>query len=364
MKRILQITGSLNIGGVEKIVVDWYKNIDHTSYQFDFVTFDCTEGFYEAEVKKYGAEVFRIAPPRHGYFHFINDVKKTLTKKKYDAIHCHTLFNSGFFVQYAAKASIPIRITHSHTTVSRVNLKFYNRLYQNYMQSKILRFSTKITACSQEAGEYLFTKNIFKTNGSIIPNGIEAEKYTFDEAIRNQIRTLYHISSETILLGMIGRFHTVKNIPFALNLLKNLNNNNEKKYKLLLVGDGPDAKSIQSLTQKLKLENTVIFAGFQNNTIPYYQAIDIFLMPSLFEGFGLAAIEAQAAGCLCILSNQIPIVIKTTPATLFLPINDSQQWIEQIQSTSVTRYPNTVIDSQFNISFIISKLTNLYSSLF
>lgn len=359
MKYILQVTGSLNIGGVEKIVVDWYKNMNHNEIQFDFLTYDTGDGYYESSVKELGAEVFKIASPRTNYIKFIKDIKKVLVNKQYDIIHCHTLYNSGFFMKYAAKANIPIRITHSHTTLSRVYIKVYNRIYQKFMLKDILKYSTKYIACSAAAGNYLFTENLFRKFGLIIPNGIDSLKYNYLEENNKTIRRQYSVDSNTILLGMVGRLHKVKNVPIALSILKKLIEKN-KNYKLMLVGDGPDKEMIMNIVNKESLEDYVIFVGFQNNTIPFFHSIDILLMPSLFEGFGVTALEGQAAGCICLLSDKIPNFIQCTEKASFLPIDQLDLWIKEILSTNIISRENPIINTQFDLRKVIESIIRLY----
>ena len=217
---------------------------------------------------------------------------------------------------------------------------------------KIFLFSaTDYFACSDAAAEWLFPKRIYQSKKyTIANNGINIEKFRYNQADRIRIREKYHIPEDTIVVGSVGRFMEQKNHKFMLEVFKTFHE--EKKNSVLfLVGEGKLEDAVRTQVKKLQLEHSVIFCGTTPYVEQYLSAMDIYIMPSIFEGLGIAAIEAQANGLPCLLSDQVPDVVKMSENVVFESLhNTPKQWSDQLE-----KFINKRTDGTENISSIIDK---------
>ena len=255
-------------------------------------------------------------------------IKELLQKNKYDIVHIHK--NSAaniilpLLVKRYSKAKI---IIHSHNSRQRGNsliLKFLHKCNRPILN----KLADSRLACSDLAAEWLFNvkgnnQNIIK----IIKNGIIVKKYIYNEKLKIEKRQEFGVQDNEIVLGHIGRFQEQKNHKFLINLIKELNN---KKYKLILVGSGPLMDECKNLASLLEIENQVIFLGERSDIPEVLMAMDIFIMPSFYEGFPVASVEAQASGLNVLLSDKITKMVKLTERVSFLNIEEKEEWINAI----------------------------------
>ena len=213
--------------------------------------------------------------------------------------------------------------------------------------------SSKRLACSTEAANWLFGKK--KLNEIVIVNnGIDTDRFTFNEENRQRIRKKYQISNDTLLIGHIGRFSEQKNHKFILDVFKEIKYQHPNS-KLLLLGVGELQNIIEGKVQQMHLNNDVIFAGLKSNTQDFYSAFDVFLMPSIYEGLPVVGIEAQSEGLPCFFSSNISNLIKITQNAHVLPLSmGPQKWAEVILATSIEKsnrneYADKVSASGFSI---------------
>ena len=343
--RIAQIIGKYVGGGVEAVVMNYYRNIDKTKVQFDFICDEDSTNIPYEEIEKMGGKVILI-PPYQKAFKYHKELKRVLKEGNYQIVHSHinTLSVFSLFAAWAAK--VPIRIAHSHSVIINNMLEFKRNILKNILKHFSKIFSTNYFACSESAGISQFEKKVFLNKKvEIINNAVDLEKYKYNENIRKKIRKKYNIDDNTFVIGHVGRFVETKNHDFIVEIFKRFHEKNSNCI-LLLVGHGPTENKIRNKISELGLENSVVFLGQIENVNEIYQAMDLFLFPSLYEGLGMVLIEAQVSGLPCVASTNVPRIAKLVDNVEFVDLkSDVIKWVDAmlLTSNSTTRKDNSLI---------------------
>lgn len=303
--RVLHEVTIMNTGGIETLLMNIYRNIDREKVQFDFMLHRDQEGFYDEEIRSLGGKIYKgvgFNPLKHKkYLNSIDDLFEE-HKGEYKIIHAHNSF-SMFTLRAAKEAGILIRISHAHNARPLFDYKKY--IFKKYNRIKLKNYTTNMFACSSNAGKWLFGEKAIKEGKvTIINNGIEPDKFIFNETIRNNIRKQLHIENKYVI-GHVGRFNKQKNHEFIIKVFNEVLKNN-KDSVLMLIGEGDLKEEISKEARKLGIIDSIIVISATNNVNEYMQAMDLFLFPSLYEGLGIVAIEAQAAGLQCVVADTIP----------------------------------------------------------
>jgi len=302
MIRILNIIGTLDMGGVETWLKSLLYHVDNSEIQVDFCCLGEREGVYAEEIKKAGSKI-HVCRLNAGIIKFTKNYISLLKRHKYEIVHSHVHFFSGYLALISRIAGVKVFISHSHTTSDGYHNRFLRIIYRIIMKELILLFSDHFIAASKEAGLHLFGNKILtRNNYSTIRCGIKVCCNENDlEFIANEY--LLEKLKGKIVIGHIGRFNEQKNHKFLIEIMKILSKSD--KYILVLIGDGPLKKKIYEKVISYGLRENVIFMGSIINARRFVKLFNIFLMPSLYEGLPVAALEAQAAGIPVILSANI-----------------------------------------------------------
>ena len=363
--RILQVMGTLNRGGAETLLMNIYREIDRKKIQFDFIVHsdDANNlGDYKDEILELGGHIYSFPKYRiinHVYY------KKMWNKffedhNEYKVIHGHIRSTASIYLKIAKKHGL-VTIAHSHSISSG---KGFEGAIKSILQYKIRFVADYFMGCSKKANEWLFGKKIAKSNKCrILKNGIDIKKFSFNETIRKKVRKKLNITDGDILIGHVARFSNEKNQIFALEVLKDITKDN-KKYKLIFIGDGPDKEKIIKRTNELNLKNNVIFLGSVPNVYEYLNAMDIFIFPSLYEGLGMALIEAQISGLKCLASKNVPLEAKITDNVKFLSLT-KKEWKLAIEKGNTKRKKAEINEkcSEYDIKNISKQIQNFYIEL-
>jgi glycosyltransferase EpsF len=294
--RVLHVFTAMNVGGAETMVLNLYRAMDREKIQFDFLVHTEEIGYYEQDIVALGGRIFRLPTPKMKY---IKSYKKQLfelfSQYKFCAVHSHTHLFSGFILDVAKKANIPVRVAHSHTTFDGRKPTLSRLAYQSYMKWNLRRNATHMFGCSKAAGESLFGR---EANVVVLPNSFNLQEY--EEHAKSSE------PSNLPVIGHVGRFDAVKNHSFFLETFYHFKKNHPNA-SAWLVGDGPDKSKIESLIQKFHLEDSVKLWGTRSDIPELLSKMDIFLFPSIYEGLGNVVLEAQAAGVPCLVSDTVPI---------------------------------------------------------
>lgn len=327
--RILQLFTILNRGGAETNVMNYYRKLDKTKFQFDFVVHREEKGAYEDEIQALGGEIFRfsnIHPLK--LENYKRQIVQFFDENHYSIIHGQCSELGYFFYKEAHKRGVPVIIAHGHSSNVKFDLKLPLRCF---LKNKMMRYVNTYFSCGDEASLWLFgPRKAAKT--FIMTNAIDTIKFKFDLVQSVKIRQELKVENSTNMIH-VGSFNKIKNHEFLIEVFVLLLQKNQKQ-KLFLVGEGELKAKIQEQVSVLGIEEKVIFLGSRNDVNQLLQAMDVFLFPSLFEGLPVSLVEAQAAGLHCVISDGIPkeaILIPENVSVISLK-ESAIQWAEKINN--------------------------------
>lgn len=328
--RVLHVLGGLNRGGAETMIMNIYRNIDRFKVQFDFVVHTTDKCDYEDEIHKLGGRIFRI-PRYYGKNHlkYTKEWHRFLNEHpEHKIIHGHMRSTGSIYMSIAKRYGRKI-IAHSHSTSSGSGLVAH---IKDFLQFPIRYLADYLFACSNIAGSWLFGKKaLHRENFFRVNNAINLNKFVYREDIAIHKRKEWGIEN-SFVIGHIGRFNESKNHELLIDIFQSIKST-EKKAKLLLVGAGELRESIEHKVKKLDLEGSVIFAGNQPEVQEMLLLMDVFVFPSIYEGLGIAAVEAQASGLPCIVSDRVPKEAQLTDLIEVVSLEeDVNTWGEKILS--------------------------------
>lgn len=363
--RVAQIIGKWVGGGVEAVVMNYYRHMDRNKIQFDFICDSDSTNIPYDEIKKLGGKVILI-PPYQKVFKYHRELKKVLKEGNYKIVHSHINALSVFSLWAAKSAKVPVRIAHSHSTSNKKEWK--KTLLKNILRPFSKVFATDYFCCSELAGRWLFENKTYDQGKVyLLNNAIDVDKFKYNEKIRKEKRKELNIKDKDLVIGHIGRFVKQKNHEFLIDIFNEVHKQN-KNTILLLAGEGPLKEEIENKVKDLGLEKNVKFLGQRKDANELYQAMDVFLLPSLYEGLPVVGVEAQAAGLLCFFSTDMTKETKVLETTQFISLtNTPQYWSKEIskQLNSYTRADTEkeITQNNFNIKVEANKLEQQYNKL-
>ena len=361
---VAHIMGKWLGGGVEAVVMNYYRHIDKEKIQFDFICDNDSTNIPYEEIQKLGGWVI-LVPPYQKILSYSKELTKVFKENKYKIVHSHINALSVFPLRIAKKCGVKVRIAHSHSTSNKKEWK--KNIIKNMLRPFSKIYATDLFACSELAGRWLFGNKAFDNKQvTIINNAIDLDKFKYNEEIRNIKRKELNISEHNLVIGHIGRFVEQKNHTFLIDIFNEVVKLNDKAI-LLLVGQGPLENKIKEKVKLLNLENNVKFLGQRNDVNVLYQTFDIFLLPSLYEGLGMVLIEAQVSGCYCIASDEVPKEAKITKVLKFISLNENKKiWAKEIvQNYKKNKEINIfkeIRKKSFDILLESVKLEKIYSN--
>lgn len=332
MKKVLVIGMSSNLGGVENFIINYFRNIDRSKIHMDFLLYE-KHCVYEEEIKREGSVIYTLEEPRYKHCLLFSKHRKKLFKvlaKKYDYIWQNDCsLANAYDLEIARRCGFENRIFHSHNSkgMRKDAKKYFYQIIHHINKKHIRKWASLYWACSDEAARFCFDKDIIlEGKYQIIPNAIEMDRFYFNKKIRDKYRTQMNLKDE-IVLGCVGRLHFQKNQKFLLEVFREIRDINNKT-RLWLIGEGEDREFLERRTKELGLENDVKFLGRREDVADLMQVMDIFVLPSVFEGFGIVLIEAQAAGLRVFASDKvIPACVKISSLLEFIDLSvDSKEW--------------------------------------
>lgn len=343
--RILHIVTYMGRGGLETMIMNYYRNIDRSKVQFDFLTHRQERWDYDDEIEKLGGKIYRLPrlnPFSPSYLKALDGFFKE--HKEYKIVHCHQDCLSGIPLKYAKKNGVPFTIAHSHNANQDKNLKYLVKLIA---KNNISKYSDHLFACGKEAGEWMFKTSDFE----ILNNAIDTKRYIYNEEKSLEMKEKLGVTDKFVI-GHVGRFRLQKNHSFIIDIFKEVCKK-EPNSTLLLVGDGPLEEEIKKKVDDLGLLDKVKFLGARDDVNDLMQAMDVFILPSLFEGFPLTMIETQASGLNCIISDKVPKECIVTKNVKSISLEKSPKyWANEIiksKNKERKNLYNEIQDAKFDI---------------
>ncbi|WP_382321981.1 glycosyltransferase [Limosilactobacillus reuteri] len=358
--KVLHVQITENFGGIESLLTNIYENIDRNVYQFDFIATGANQ--YQEKLKELGGRIY-VMPSIRLFASYVRKFNFIL-KNNYDVVHFHKNSAANIIPILLVKyhSSHPKIIIHSHNTSPSINNKGLLILHM-INRSLLNRISDKRVACAKVAAKWMFgTEN----NIQIINNGIDIKKFSYSSKNRNLIREKLGIASSDIVLGNVGRFSEQKNQSFLIDIFS-IFKEKIPNSKLILVGDGYLLKKVEEKVKSLGLASKVIFTGKINNIPDFLSAMDVFVMPSLYEGLPISAVEAQAEGLKVFLSDSISKEVVLTNRTKLFSLKQKPNEIADMifkNSESDDRVSGLkrIVDS-YSLDNTVKNFNNLYQGI-
>ena len=310
--RILFVFGCpLKKGGTENVMINIVKNIDRDRFHIDFLIFDKTPD--QSDDKKYleslGCRFYQITARGVDRKLHNRELDEFFRDHKYDIVHTHMDAIGEEALKAAKKHGIKALIAHSHNTDQLDNPKglkdHLHKCYLIYEKHLLRRYAEYFVACSPEAGKWLFGDKICNSEKYLLlKNSIDSSAYSFDEETRNAVRKELGLEGRKVVIH-VGQFRTQKNHGKVIEVFNELHKRDDS-FALVLVGTGEERDNIKPKVEELGLKEDVLFLGNRNDIPELLMSADVFLFPSLYEGLGIALLEAQAADLICVVSDTIP----------------------------------------------------------
>lgn len=321
--KVLYVVKNMRLSnGVASYAMNYYRKLKNHIDQFDFLIISDVGSPYYDEILSNGNHVFFL-PSYKKELHKIRPfLSKLFDENKYDILHCHVVNSGSLILMEAQEHRIPVRILHSHATKTgdKKRKEIRNILFSKLSQ----KYANQYFSCSRLAGDYLFGNKPY----TVINNAVDIEKYGFKEETRTKIRTTMKCKNK-IIVGTVGRMTIQKNPYFIINIIKALQNK-ISNFEFWWFGDGGLEEKIKLYAAQLGVLEKIVFFGACKNVHEFYSAMDVFILPSKYEGLPLVGIEAQVSGLQSIFSDKITTEVVIGEGAVFLPIEKSDKWAQDI----------------------------------
>lgn len=337
--RVLQVFTIMNRGGAESMIMNYYRKIDRSQIQFDFLVHRKEKAAFDEEIENLGGRIYRFDPINPlfpgDYYNKLRDFFKE--HSEYSIIHSHLNTFSCFPLKIAKEFNIPCRIAHAHIAIDDVSLgslfsnkesikETFKKLIKLQLKKKVKKDATDLFSCGDKAGNWLFGKD---TSFTTMNNAIDTEKFAYNQSIAQQYKKEFDVE-KNLVIGHVGRFASQKNHTFLLKIFKEVLQKKPTAV-LMMVGDGPLRSVMEKEAAQLSIEKNVRFLGVRADVPQLFQMFDVFVFPSFYEGLPVTLIEAQAAGIKVFASDSITTEVSLTEDIEFLSIDQSpESWADKI----------------------------------
>ena len=358
--RILEITSDLDGGGVDRLLYDYCSRMA-ADIQFDFVVTSKTEGILEKPLKELGCNIYRVPQIREGLKKHNKQLKKILTNNHYDVIHDHSGYKAWCNLRVAKKCGVRARIAHSHQAFMVETAK---QKIMRLLSTPITKmYSTEFFACGNDAAKWMWGKKAFnKGKVYIMKNAIHAESFNFSPEKRERIRNEYNISDKFVI-GNVARFSYQKNHEFLINVFAEV-----KKLRsdaiLMLIGRGELEDDAKAQARALGLQDSVIFMGVRNDVPDLVNAMDVFALPSRFEGLPVTLVEIQANGLPAVISENVTKEMAMSKDFTFISLSrPASDWAKTITEKHRDDSKNLIRNTIYDLNVATNELRSKYLSM-
>ncbi len=357
MIRVLQIGLSFERGGVESFVMNYYRHINREKIQFDFINPYDKPLAYEDEILRLGGKIFRVTDFHSHPVKYKKDLEKIMLA--YDVVHIHMLSAANIIpLKVAKRLGVKKIIAHSHNSKAEGLIR---KILHKINYKKNSYYATNCYSCSKLAGDWMFGKNKYY---EIIKNGIESEKYAYNNESRIELRKEFGINNDAVVYGNVGRLNIQKNQSFLLKVFSKIHQIQPNSY-LCIVGEGELRKDLTEFSKKLNIQDRVLMVGRRGDVHKFYSFFDSIIMPSIFEGLPVTLIEAQANGLKCFVSKgAISYETKILETMEFIDLNEGEdKWAEKILQADLQREKSAlekINDAHFDIASEVETLEKKY----
>ena len=327
--RVLHVLQRMEAGGTQAMLMNVYRRIDRSRLQFDFLVEYEESQFYDKEIESLGGRIFRTNLRKDGnILRFMKVLKNLIRENDYHIIHVHTYSIGYFALKVAEREGVAVRIAHSHSN----SMSGFTVPLKIVMKSLFPIHATNFMACSDEAGRFLFGNR----NVLIVKNAIDVGKFEFNSKVRDEVRRELGLE-DCFVVGNVGRLHQQKNQAFLLKVFREFIAL-RSDARLLMVGDGPLREELEEKAEKMGISDRLSLLNNRSDMDRLYQAMDVFVLPSLYEGLGIVALEAQSSGLPTICSDGVAEDANVSPLFRRCSLTDAPiEWANAICNVAGTR---------------------------
>lgn len=339
----------MQAGGLETLIMNWYRNIDRNKVQFDFLVHYQGKFFYDDEIVRLGGKIYHLSVRDDSNFiKYLRDLDQFFKEhKEYKIVHGHMESLGKFYFKVAKKHGVPVRIAHSHNSATEPTLK---GKVKGVLAKGFPKYATHYFACSELAGRFMFGNRNF----TVIKNAIDLSRFQYNEGIRVAMRKEMNLNNKFVI-GHVGRFCTQKNQKYLVDIFEQIRKQ-KSNVVLLLIGKGELLEEVKAYVAEKSLSESVRFLGVRDDVNKLYDAMDVFVFPSLFEGLGIVAIEAQVSRLMTVCSDVVPKEANVTEYYKAIPLQESpERWAEEICEYADGYEKKDVTDKIRNAGYDIKK---------
>lgn len=336
MERVAVVMGKMHSGGKKNLVMEYYRHIDRTQIQFDFICDSDSNAVPTEEIESLGGRVY-IVPPYQHIFKNMRAIKKICKQNKYKIIHGYNGTMNVFAMYVGWCCHIPVRINESISMAHKSDKK---TILKKLLKPFTKMFATHYMANGEACGRWQFGDKLYDSGKvAVFKTVINTETSKYDPELRAKTRAEYNLTNN-IVIGHIGRLTEQKNTLFVIDIFKSILDK-EKKAKLLIIGDGNLKEAMLEKISKYGIENSVLYLGRREDIPQFYNAMDCFLLPSLYEGLPVVGVEAENCGLPMFYSTEIPRESSACPDLgHFISLEKSaDEWAEEILKATRLNMP-------------------------
>lgn len=355
--KIVHIVGGLHSGGVEAVIYNYFSHMNMDKFEVHIISNSPSVKECEEQFRNLGCIIHVLPERRKDFFENLKQTLRIFKENDFDILHSHMNLNSFYHTFLGSLAGIKVRIAHSHLvefptgTISKIVAKF----------KKVLNklFANRYFACGESAGRYMFGKS----KVHILKNAINIDSFLYNEATRKELRQNLGIENK-FCIGHVGRFTEQKNHEMIIDIFNEYLKLNENAV-LMLIGTGDLEDTIRTKAKQLKILDKILFMGVKNDIYNYYQAMDAFLFPSIYEGLGIVLVEAQSASLPCYASDVVPNEAKVSELVEFISLSSpANEWAKHIKCFDNVRTDRQaqIISAGYEINNAAKDLENWYIS--
>ena len=360
--RVLQIMGIVCGGGVESVIMNYYRNIDKTKIQFDFVIDGYEKSLLDDEILSLGGRVYKVEPYSKNIFKYMYQIYRIVKDNNYEIVHSNMNTLAVFSLFAAWLAGAKVRILHNHSTA--VKSEKLRSVMKYILRPFAPIFANRYMACSFLAGEWMYGKKKMQSGKvKVLNNAIDVDKFTYNPEIRKELRYELNIEKDTLVIGHVGRFMYQKNHDFLIDIFKEIHTQKENSL-LLLIGDGPLRQMIEEKVKNYNLQDSIKFLGLRKDVKDLYNVMDVFVLPSWYEGLPVVSVEAQANGLPCFVSDRVSKECKLSSSMNFVSLDKlANHWSKEILNSNFNRNKNAkqeLKENKFDIHSEAINLMNFY----
>lgn len=334
MLKVLEVVSALGCGGVERLLLNYLKELHSEEIIIDIVTFDNGKELLTEQFKALGCNIFNVTRMRANAGKMFSELNSIIRNGGYDVVHCHQGYLSLPAISIAKKYNVPVRIAHSHFAFIPESTK--KRIFRKLVTALVKKRATKLYGCGTDAAKWAWGAKIVESNNvKIMNNAINIDNFKFDENARNEIRNEMGLENKYVI-GNVARFSYQKNHEFLLRSFQKVYEK-DKNTVLMLIGDGELMKQTKEIIDSFGIKDAVLLLGAREDVSRLLNAMDLFVLPSRFEGLPVTIVEAQCNGLPCCISDNITREVKVSENAVYLSIDKNA---EQLWTKAILNKPN------------------------